>query len=480
FMLVLVEFGFPARDVEWRGVHFSNHINSEGSRRIAAMFRERLDWMPGPNASNPLSVRDYLFGLRIAWGGMFVIQALALIACWRMRPISPWLWTIGPVATCLVLLLYPPTSTDIYAYASFGWVADMGGNPYTDPPETIPGDPFARYNDWTHITTPYGPIWTVLSHLFVHLSGGDPLVAALIFKGFTMLSAFALAWVVYLLAGRFTDDLRLRTIALIIVLWSPILLTESTATVHLDPFMMLFALAGLLVATGTRFQSFRGGLLLVTASTLVKPATLPILGLLGLMRFIRPEPMRSVLGRVALDVAAVVGMMAVAYAPYLEGDFVSSVNKMAHDVFLDRPMRSNPLWAWALSHIDGQLGLSDHLPGNAGSFSRTAVIIIVLIVAVIVTRHILRERRIALAGGTEGLDHATLRFQIWAWAVTLAVLGILPLNGHAWYVIWCLGPMAILAVTDGHRIRTRPPVWLFALATWVTISFMIYHTLQKR
>lgn len=485
-LLVMVEFGFPARDVWWKGIRFSNTVNSSGARHIVSMFRERLDWMPGPNASNPLSPREYLYGLRIAWGGMFLIQILAILATWRLRPVSPWLWVVGPVATAFVLLFYPPTSTDIYAYASFGWVADEGGNPYVTAPEMLSGDPFAVFNDWTHITTPYGPLWTVISQALVHLSGGDPLVAGFLFKISTTLFAFALAFLVYRLAGRVTTDQRLRLVALVIVLWSPILLTESTGTVHLDAPMMMFALAGLLVATSGRRGSWRAGLMLVTLSTLVKPATLPLLGLMGLFRFMQPEPMRKLVPRVVGDALLVIGVTLAAYLPYFDGNFFGSVNKMAHDVFIDRPMRSNPLWAWAINNIDIRLRLSDYIPGDAGTVSRWLAILGAVVMTWITVQMARRNRadmmriRGSGAGVTADFEARALRGLILIWAVVAAIIGIVPLNAHAWYAIWSLGPLAVLAVSDGMRDRLRPPAWIMAIYSWTAISFMIYHTLQKR
>ena len=35
------------------------------------------------------------------------------------------------------------------------------------PQATNADDPFARFNDWGHITTPYGPVWTTLSRAVV-------------------------------------------------------------------------------------------------------------------------------------------------------------------------------------------------------------------------------------------------------------------------------------------------------------------------
>lgn len=479
-LLVWIELGQPQWSTEFRGIRFSNTINSSGARHAVGLFRQELGWWPGPTDANSLSPMQYLTGLRVAWLSMFALQFGALLAIRRRPWASPWLWTIGPALASLALMLYPAASTDVNAYASFGWVADMGGNPYVDTPRSIPGDPYARFNDWTHITTPYGPIWTGISHGIVHLTGQDPFWTTICFKLVTVLAAFGLAVVTYHLAKRFTDDPRWTTSAFVFVLWSPILITESAGPVHLEPMMMLFAMAGLLVATGTRFESFRLGLLIAVASILVKPATLPLVGLLALMRFAHSDPIPIVLKRLAVDAIASLALLTAGFAFYWDSRFMEAADRMARDVFIDEPMRSNPLWAWGLAHIDGLFGFSDLVGGDAGLASQILTVLVAVIVTVGVVRALRRQRRMAATSAEEDSSQATLRFMIWAWAVTTMALGILPLNAHAWYVIWTLTPLAILLFTDGRHIRRRPPVWLLTVQLWVVTSFMIYHTLPKR
>ena len=479
-LLVVAELGQPQWSTDFRGIRFSNTINSSGARHAVELFRQELGWWPGPDDSNPLSPVQYLTSLRIAWLSMFLLQIGALAACRRRQWASPWLWVIGPAVASLVLMLYPAASTDVNAYASFGWVADAGGNPYVDPPRTIPGDPYARFNDWTHITTPYGPIWTCISQAIVHLTGRDPFWTTIGFKIVTILSGFGLAAVTYHLAKRFTTDPRWTTSAFVFVNWSPILITESAGPVHLEPMMMLFAMGGLLVATGTRFESFRLGLLIAVASILVKPATLPLVGLMALMRFSHADPIPVVLKRLAVDFVASVALLVAGFSFYWDSRFVEAADRMARDVFIDQPMRSNPLWAWGLAHVDGLLGISNLIGGDAGLASQVLTILVAVVVTVVVVRTLRRQRHLAEESVEEDSSQATLRFLIWAWAITTIALGILPLNGHAWYVIWTLTPLAILLFTDGRRVRERPPIWLLTLQLWIITSFMIYHTLPKR
>ena len=477
--LVVIELAEPRSTLEFRGIRFSNTINSPGERNTVYYYRDRLDWLPRPFKDDFLSPSFYLANIRGIWIGMFLLQVLALVACKRAALTKPWHWAIGPALASLVLLFYPPTSTDIYAYASFGWVLDQGANPYTVVPKSIPTDPYHIFNDWTHITTPYGPIWTWLSYAIVHITGHDPFWTAALFKLVTTLAAFGLAALTWQLAGRFTANRRLRLTAFVLVLWSPILITESAGPVHLDAVMMFFAIAGLLVATGTRARSPRLGLLICLCSALVKPATLPLIALMGLTRFNRADPWPVILKRVTGDVVVVLGAIVLAYLPFLDGDFVDATDKMAHVVFIDRPLHSNPLWMWAFAHIDHVIHLSAILPSDAGQGSRWLAIALFIGVAVILTRSVLAERQNAFGTSEEASYQTNLRFLVWSWAAVTGILGLLPLNAHIWYAIWPMTPLAIVWISDGHHDRPRPPYWLVALQVWIAISFLVYHTLPK-
>ena len=463
--------------VAWAPI--SNTINSAGARHTVYYYRDRLDWLPRPFKDDFLSPATYLANIRIVWLGMFLIQVLVLLSVRRSAAASPKVWAIGPLAASIVLLLYPPTSTDVFAYSSFGWVADVGGNPYTDIPRSIIGDPYHDFNDWTHITTPYGPIWTWTSQAIVHIAGHDPFWTAVLFKTVTTAAAFGLAYVTLLIAKRFTENPKLQLTSFVLVLWSPILITESAGPVHLDAPMMLFAMTGLLVATGTRYRSPRLGLVLCTCSALVKPATLPLIVLMGLTRFNRADPWMVVFRRVAIDVAVVLGLIIAAFFPFIDGGFVHATNKMAHDVFIDRPLRSNPLWVWGFSNINKVVHISPWFHIDAGKGTRWLAIILFFFVAVGLTRSVMRERQRGLGATEEESYQTNLRFLVWSWAAVLGVLGLLPLNAHIWYVIWSMSPLAIIWISDGRHDRRRPPVWLMVLQFWIMTSFMIYHTLPK-
>lgn len=476
-LLVFVELAQPPQQPGFKGIRFSNAINSKGARQIVALYRDSLSWLPRP-FTEPLSPNWYVAGLVIAWASMVGLQIAAVVACRRTHATNPMVWAIGPVITSLVLLAYPPTSTDVYAYASFGWVADEGQNPYFRSPESLHGDPYARFNDWTHIESPYGPIWTAISRGVVHFSRHDPFATALGFKIIATLAGFGLAITTYWLARRLTNDPHLAVLAFVLVAWSPILITEAAATVHLDPLMMLLAMLGFAAATGTRTRSVRLGLVLTAASALVKPVTLPLVALLLLTRLAEPERMAVIARRIALDLLVIAAVVTAGFAAYWDRSLPVAMFENLRALYLDHPLRSNPLWVWAFNHVDSVLNITGIIGEDTAKAMRWTVFPLAAGVGVVWVAALLRQRA-RLVAGEAASPRVVSCYLLRAWAAVTVIIGILPINAHAWYVIWSMAPLALLWVSDGLHIRRRPPLWLLAIQGWTLLSFLVYHTLPK-
>lgn len=103
---------------------------------------------------------------------------------------------IGRYAICcaLPLLLALPFGRDMWAYAAQGNLFHHGLDPYAHGPADLPG----AYSDevslvWRRSTTPYGPLWMLLSRAAVPASGEHVLLTALLLR----LPAFAglLLWI---------------------------------------------------------------------------------------------------------------------------------------------------------------------------------------------------------------------------------------------------------------------------------------------
>lgn len=478
-MLVFVELAAPGQSSDFFSIKLSNTVGSAGSRQILAMYRDHLDWLPRPFKESTLSPNAYVLGLLAAWVAMFVGQFGAVWACRRGRLAPTRWWLAGPILACAIFLFYPPTSTDIYAYSSFGWVAAEGANPYLISPKALGGDPYAGFNDWTHIRTPYGPIWTGMSRVIVHLAGDEPFATAIGFKLAATLPAFALIFMSYRLAKRFTRDERHAQVVLILVGWSPILVTESAATVHLDSLMMALAILGLVVATGLKYRSHRLGVALVVASAMVKPVTLPLVALLMIVRVATSDRPLVVLRRISGDLLLMAAMVAAGFAPFWERELPRGLYDNARALYFDHPLRANPLWVWGLHNIDRAVGFSDLVGGSASGATRWITVTLMILTSALLGRALLQVRRAAVGLSRPEIAQGMLRFSVWSWAAVTVILGILPVNAHPWYAIWPLTMLSLLWITDGWRDRSRPPLWLLGLQGWIIVSFLVYHTLPK-
>jgi hypothetical protein len=465
-VLVLVELAEPPPQPGFRGIALSNVVHSSGSRQGLDLFKRNLGWLPYPA---PLSPDAYLWGLRAGIVAMGLLQLLALVAAVRW-PGDPRRWLIGPALASAALLLYPPVSTDVFSYASFGWEANLGVNPYLVPPAKLPADPFATMNDWTSITTPYGPIWTGISRLLVAIGRNDPFAVALLFKVAIGLSSLALGWLAYAGARKLTDDARKAIGALVLVAWSPILLLESAGMAHNDAPMMLLALGGLLLAVSGESNAVRAGLLLLAAAALIKPVALPLLAITAFIRLAESDhtPLRLI-REWALDLIAIAALAVVTFLPYWSsGRLPGAQWDEQRRLYFDKALKVNPLWVWAvprLAKLTAGNGAAEAIARHTPSASRV-VVAIFLISGFATALAIARQKR--ATDGTASL----LRRLTWAWLLATAGLGLIPINAHAWYAIWAL---PAIALTWALTTKSGAGKWIAPLLAWLLLSFLVYH-----
>jgi hypothetical protein len=460
---VVVELAEPPIQPGFQGIALSNAGNSRGARTGLKLFRDHFDWLPYPASGLILSPDHYVYGLRIAVVAMALVQVLALGVILRRKATSLWPWLVGPALASIVLLAYPPVNTDVFSYASFGWVSNQGSNPYLVAPAKLAGDPFKRMNDWTHITTPYGPIWTGLSRLIVFLARDDPFAAAIGFKVVAGLSSIGLGILTYHIANQLTSKPSHAIGAMTLVIWSPILLAESAGTAHNDAPMMLLAMAGLLLVTSRQPGDVRMGLLAIMAAILIKPVALPLLALAALVRFTNSrDGLPAVLKQWALDLLALAAFAGLMFMPYwANGKLPSIVWDMQKHLYLDKALHVNPLWVWALPRAAGRFG-ADGLDRHASTLSRFVVALLIALAAGIVVRAVRRPR-----------GPSSLPAEVGAWAAVTAALGLAPINAHAWYSIWALAPVALVWVVGARTSRSG---WLVPYLAWLVVSFLVYHT----
>jgi alpha-1,6-mannosyltransferase len=213
----------------------------------------------------------------------FYLGLLGLIATWLMlgrRALAGQVTTATlrryVLGGALPLLGALPLGRDLWAYAAQGNLAGHGLNPYAHSPADLPGPYTDQVSSlWLHSTTPYGPLWVVVSRAAVTLSGGHPTVAVLLLR----LPAFAglLLWVVTLpvvaarVGGRVGVGLWLGAA-------SPLTLVLGIGGGHNDVLMVGLMVSGLAVALqwSDRAALACGAALIGLAATVKSPAVLAV------------------------------------------------------------------------------------------------------------------------------------------------------------------------------------------------------------
>lgn len=496
-LLTWVELAEPRAQDGLTGIIFSNAIASSGATAAMRMYRDRLDWLPLVGNDHVLSPTPYIWIRRV---GFLLLAACQLAALWYVaredRP-SIRRWLIGPIFSILVLLIYPPINTDVFYYASTGWVANEGGNPYIESPRSFGRNVFDRYSDWEHITVPYGPLWTNISRVVDVATGTDPFTTSLGFKFLLGLSALGLAFVTARLARLLTGDPRREVLAFVFIAWSPIVLYESAGTAHLDPLLMFCALCGLLLIVTPKPGRMRAGLLMIALSALFKPVTVPLLGLAALSRLAnRQDPFKTIAKRWVVDVAAVLALVALAFAPYWAGlDLPRAMIENQRHLYVENPLRANPFWIWLLPRLGIHGGW---LPIDGPKIAQFAATLLIVATAYWLIRREIRFRNDPSL--PEPTPTMLLRRHIYSWAIVMVALAYIPPNSHAWYMIWALPLVTLICVdriqlghdhaplavatnghTNGHIVESPPTVrsipWpLVVYFAWSFISFFVYHT----
>src|ERR1700684_962520 len=196
-------------------------------------------WMAGPLGglmpwfSRSSKLLKYLFsGALVA---MYVCYALALRYVPRLRS----RWAIATVlAVHLVFFLSPPLAlTDLFNYVNYGRMEAVHSlNPYTTIPILEPhNDPSYALSNWHQLLSPYGPLFTILTFVFVPLGVAGTFWAI---KGLLIaasLGTVLLVWKCAKLLGR--DPIA----AIVLVGLNPVVLVWGLGGDHND-FLMVFCI----------------------------------------------------------------------------------------------------------------------------------------------------------------------------------------------------------------------------------------------
>jgi hypothetical protein len=196
-------------------------------------------WMAGPlGGLMPWLTRSskmlkYLFSGAIVL--MYVSYALALRYVPRLRS----RWAIATVvAVHVVFLLSPPLAlTDLFNYVNYGRMEAVHGlNPYTTIPILEPhNDPSYALSNWHQLLSPYGPLFTILTFVFVPLGVAATFWAIKALLIAASLGTVLLVWKCARMLGR--DPVA----AIVLVGLNPVVLVWGLGGDHND-FLMVFCI----------------------------------------------------------------------------------------------------------------------------------------------------------------------------------------------------------------------------------------------
>ncbi|MEV8635265.1 hypothetical protein AB0395_26775 [Streptosporangium sp. NPDC051023] len=204
--------------------------------------------LPGPSWQPPYSLRARPDGhLVIAMAAFAIVlggAGLAGALRSRWRPDPRWLLAAGCAAAALLAFLPPSGSADHLNYAAYGRLVTLGQNPYVTAPSALPGDPvLGSVEEWTGVTSVYGPVATAVQAL-ASFVGGDSVRLTVFVMAVVNAGAFAGT---ALLIDRFTrGDAGLRLRAALLWAANPLIIYHLAAGMHVDTLAVACMVAALM------------------------------------------------------------------------------------------------------------------------------------------------------------------------------------------------------------------------------------------
>lgn len=377
------------------------------------------DWLAGPFHGRELVLLPPRGALLLV---ATLVAYLAVLACARAGAIPARLGVGAVIVAHLIFMLAPPLfSADVLGYVDYArlWVLH-GLDPYVHVPADAPGDPALPFVRWRDVSTPYGPLFTLLSAPLAWLSVPVALWACKALAASLSLACCALVW--RIARRRALDPLH----AVLFVGLNPLLLAYGVGGAHNDFVALTLMLGAVLLALEQ--GAFPAGVLGVLALGVKAPAAV----LLPFLALATRTPRRALAGLAAGGVA-LLALAVAAFGGEAVG-FVAQISEQQRFV----AVYSVP------NRVAALLGFETLPAGLRLLFA------------------------VAFAAALIGLLRATWRGRVdWLTAAGWATLALLLSTAWLvpWYVVWLL-PLA--AVARDRRLRGATLLFcLYVVATRV-------------
>jgi alpha-1,6-mannosyltransferase len=291
-------------------------------------------------------------------------------------------------------------STDVFSYIAYARMGvEHGINPYLHGPIAIAHDPVYKYvgQDWKHVATAYGPLYTLLSYPLAPLGVNGAIWGMKVVAQLASIGTLVLTW----RCARLRDVNPV--VAILVVGANPLYVIYGLGGAHNDLIMLLLLMAAVALTFAGRDAPAAAT---VVAGALVKATVAAMLPFMILARRSRAQIVGAVL---ALGLGLLVGYLAFGVHGI---DIVSVLNRDAAFVSTDS-------FPNELAHLVGKPGVFpvDH------DLLKAALVLIVL--------HLLWR---------------TWRGYDWVSAAgwTLLAISVTSTWLLAWYILWPL-PLAVIA-----------------------------------
>ncbi|HXN37204.1 MAG TPA: glycosyltransferase 87 family protein, partial [Solirubrobacteraceae bacterium] len=302
-------------------------------------------WLTG--IGERLGYRVFLIALLVSSGAYAGLVALSGRSSSNRAgaAVMPGRWAIALVAALQLIVFAGPIllSTDVFSYIAYARMGvEHGLNPYTHGPVAIVGDPVFKYvgEDWIHVATAYGPLYTLLSYPLAPLGLVGALWAMKLEALLASAGMLALTW--RCARTRGLDPVR----AILIVGANPLYAIYGLGGAHNDLIMMLAMMAAVsltITPAPTRGREATAAATVV-AGALIK-ATVAVLLPFMIVSRRRLGPIVGALAGIALG--ALVGYVAFG----IHGiDVVAALNRDAAFVSTDS-------FATEIAHLVGKPGV---------------------------------------------------------------------------------------------------------------------------
>ena len=276
------------------------------------------DYFQRPGVKLPLS-RDEV-GLIQYVVSIIVLFALYGTACWISRKgRSRWADLavfVFPVLFAATLIpTFPVTSSDIFHYMMEGrifWA--HGDNPLVSVPASYADDAyFALVSKWDHFhSTPYGPLWILLTGLPSLLPQAHPDVVLIGYKLLSVAFYLGTAWLIWLVLSALQPEHR--RLGVVLFAWNPLVLLSVAANGHNDAAMMFFAVLAFYFAVREKWHLAVPALAL---AVLLKYVVLLLLPLLLYYAWRRAAAHKR--SSLAVGVTLAVVIVVAVFAPFWQG-----------------------------------------------------------------------------------------------------------------------------------------------------------------